>query len=532
MKVAILVFTLFLISCNSNSLKTDADNAVPDKDSAIVPDPDLFDDLSDDLSDEADEESEAFAESDESPDVDMYCPLPMDAKYPYFREDGTIHFCRPCDTPDEYDPQCVKSLWKDLNKEVYDKYKNGEFEDNEYIAECYPWPCEWNVTPRQGDQIYAGDVMKCDLIINPWNWTTSHTGSRRESNMDGGKIVFRTSNYRISDQKIKSDPGYGGQRAAMYNIETGKYEIISGSPGIPAYMNGFAIISVYSYIKRADSTYDLQEWPVSVVPYKGSYKYNVIYHHENNHAGLDVFPYFTDKWTIMVVNHYDHETDPVGAGNRSLMYAKTGEWKWTTLAYGNPDGKAEELSIAGDKAMFYHYGTDASWLCDLSKSPKKITDCKRIGKENEVAGFPKFDRDNPNRIAYRPIANGIPRNHFVVMDISKEPWVTEKEFDIPTTEGTYLKTQLMEFKSDVMLYLESYLLNASGYQQDNKLCFYRIDKGKTYCSKPIEGQTDYGHGFPALEGKYLFWQPAFKTGYILRDMECYCKETGVCPFEE
>ena len=540
MKVAILVFTLFLISCSSKSQNQDSqdeqdlhdfDNTQPDIDTT-VPDPDISDDLSDDLSDEADEESEALAESDETPDVDMYCPLPMDAQYPYFREDGTIHFCRPCDTPDEYDPQCVKSLWKDKNREVYDKYMNGEFEGNEYVAECYPWPCEWKVTPRQGDHIYAGDVMKCDLIINPWNWTTSHTGSRRESNMDGGKIVFRTSNYRISDQKIKSDPGYGGQRAAMYNIETGKYEIISGSPGIPAYMNGFAIISVYSYIKRADSTYDLQEWPVSVVPYKGSYKYNVIYHHENNHAGLDVFPYFTDKWTIMVVNHYDHETDPVGAGNRSLMYAKTGEWKWTTLAYGNPDGKAGELSIAGDKAMFAHIATNTSYICDLSKNPKSISDCKKISRDGEVAGFPKFDRDNPNRIVYRSMGEGKPTNRFVAVDISKEPWVIEKEFEIPSTEGTFLSMWLTEVRSNLLLYHENYVLKASGYQEDGKLCFYRMDKEKVYCSKPIEGQTDYGHGFPAMEGKYLFWQPAFKTGYILRDMECYCKETGVCPFEE
>ncbi|HQB11241.1 MAG TPA: hypothetical protein PLW37_15370, partial [bacterium] len=123
MKVAILIFTLFLISCSSNSQNHDSqdeqdlhdlDNTQPDIDTS-VPDPDISDDLSD----------EAMTESDETPDVDMYCPLPMDAKYPYFREDGTIHFCRPCDTPDEYDPQCVKSLWKDLNKEVYDMYKNG-----------------------------------------------------------------------------------------------------------------------------------------------------------------------------------------------------------------------------------------------------------------------------------------------------------------------------------------------------------------------------------------------------------------------
>jgi hypothetical protein len=228
----------------------------------------------------------------------------------------------------------------------------------------------------------------------------------------------------------------------------------------------------------------------------------------------------------------DKGDNPFADGNRSLMYAKTGEWKWTTLAYGNPEGKAGEITISGNKAMFVHIGTMDSYICDLSKSPKSIDDCKKISREGEAAGFPRFDRDNPNRIIYRPVADGIPTNRFVIMDISKEPWVVEKEFDIPSTEGTFLRMQLSGFKSDVLLYKEDYVLNASGYQEDAKLCFYRIDKNKNYCSKPIEGQKDYGHGYSSFDEKYLFWQPAYKTGYILRDMDCYCKEEGVCPFEE
>ena len=104
---------------------------VPDKDTDAQIDSDISDvdkvaesDYLDDAEIDADTDSE-------TPDVDMYCPLPINAGYPYFRNDGTIHFCRPCDTPDEYDPPCIKSLWKDINKEVYDKYMNGEFEDNE-----------------------------------------------------------------------------------------------------------------------------------------------------------------------------------------------------------------------------------------------------------------------------------------------------------------------------------------------------------------------------------------------------------------
>jgi len=95
----------------------DLDNTQPEIDTAVN-DSDIVDSDSEKLDIDSDSEK---------PDVDMYCPLPMDAKYPYYRQDGTIHFCRPCDTPDEYDPQCVKSLWKDLNKEVYDKPNPFDF---------------------------------------------------------------------------------------------------------------------------------------------------------------------------------------------------------------------------------------------------------------------------------------------------------------------------------------------------------------------------------------------------------------------
>ena len=524
--ILLLILAVFL-SCKENVLvegdnpAVDIDNyAQTEKENAEV-----------DEIDEADE-TEVDADSDfENPDVDMYCPIAINANYPYYKRDGTIHFCRPCDTPDEYDPQCVKSLWKDLNKEVYDKYKAGVFEESEYLKECFPWPCEWEVTPTSNEEVPTIAHEKCDTFLNPKAWTATSTfsGSRRESNMDNGKVVFRTSNYRITG--IETTP-YQGQRGVLYDIETGKYEVISILPGAIAYMNGMVINDITAVLKKTGSSYDVGNWILSIKPYKESYKYEVIYKDDNNRSKLDTFPYFTKDWTVMVVNHLDKGENPRSDGNRSLIYAKTGEWKWTTLAYGNLEGKAGEISISGDKAMFVHVGTMDSYICDLSKAPKSIDDCKKISREGEAAGFPRFDRDNPNRIIYRPVADGIPYNRFVIMDISKEPWVVEKEFDIPSTEGTYLRMQLSGFKSNVLLYKEDYVLNASGYQEDAKLCFYRIDKNKTYCSKPLAGQEDYGHGYSSFDEKYLFWQPAYNSGYILRDMECYCKEEGVCPFEE
>ena len=113
MKYILIMFLLMVFwsctSCNSGETKTDID-ASPDKDSSLIDldntQPEIDTAVND--SDIVDSDSEKLdIDSDsEKPDVDMYCPLPMNAKYPYFREDGTIHFCRPCDTPDEYAVFC------------------------------------------------------------------------------------------------------------------------------------------------------------------------------------------------------------------------------------------------------------------------------------------------------------------------------------------------------------------------------------------------------------------------------------------
>ena len=527
--VILLLFQLSCSGCNSSTSPRDGDTT--DIDSV---------DLEHDIYTETEEDSitdkdSVFIDSDvtdsdsELPDIDMHCPLPYQARYPYHREDGTIHFCRPCDTPDEYDPQCVKSLWKELNKEVYDKYKAGMFEDNAWVPECYPWPCEWDVKPTD-HELAPTRVMECDLYINPYTWANSFNASKKEANMDNGKIVFLTSNYRIGGvghfSSLAPGSGYQGQRVVLYDIKMDKYTVI-GKSITPAYLSNHIIINPY-YL---DWHGEVSQMLIDVVPYKSSYKYSVLFSDEDMAVSLEVAPFITDKWTLMVVNHLDGKNDPVGSANRSLIYAKTGEWKWTTLAKGIQDGNGGLLSISGDNALFYNDGTNASWVCDLSKNPQKVTDCKKIDREGEVAGFPKFDRDNPNRIIYRSIKEGEAANKFVILDISKEPWKIEKEFDIPYSESSHLSIWLTQVRSNVLLYREKYLLDSSGYEADGKLCFYRLDTEKTYCSKLIEGRKDYTQGFASFEGKYLFWQPSLDFGYILRDMECYCEKTGVCPYE-
>ncbi|HPV21340.1 MAG TPA: hypothetical protein PK102_06855, partial [bacterium] len=93
------------------------------------------------------------------------------------------------------------------------------------------------------------------------------------------------------------------------------------------------------------------------------------------------------------------------------------------------------------------------------------------------------------------------------------------------------------FKGNLILYVEVTYNDNSG--SGGRLCYYRLDKKKKYCMKKMEndavypdGTTRYPYGFSEFEGKWLLYQKINSTPLILRDMECYCKEEGICPFEE
>ena len=65
-------------------------------------------------------------------------------------------------------------------------------------------------------------------------------------------------------------------------------------------------------------------------------------------------------------------------------------------------------------------------------------------------------------------------------------------------------------------------------------CFYRFDKQKTYCPAEPTFNThgDELMGYNVFWGKWLLWKRITRPSAIIRDLECYCKETGVCPLEE
>jgi len=549
LKVLFLTVMLLFVSCSCNkSVKAETD----DKDTVAIMDADTHegftgdDELGEDHDEVKDEDlhgpvsDEEKDEKEPVPDEDRPqtgCPYPKDAGFPYFRADGTIHFCRECDTPDEYDPQCVKSLWKDLNAEIYEMYKNEVFENNDWIQECHPYPCDWALKPRtkETEQIF---LHECDLMINPRSWSHRFRAADRGGRMKDGKIIFWTYNYRIGDQKTYvSDGSYDGRRAVLYDIETGKYTVLGMSRDPIDMGDKYMIINPYFVKDRIGHAF-----LVAVEPYKSSYRYSVMYHNETNNVSLGHPPAITEKWTVLSVNYPSEIGGDPNERTNALIYSKTGEWNWKVLVEGGYTQRSGEISVSGDKLIFYHIFSKTAWLCDLEQSPSKLQDCKQLEREGEYIGFPKFDRNDPGKIIYRSMAEDNAKynpqkknNLFVITDTTAEPWKVEKELEIPQTEGSYPDIMLAEKRGDTLLYLEAFVQKFDGdWLTDQKLCFYRMDKNKTYCSKPIDNDRGklFNHWWSDWDGKYLFWQSTNDIGYKLRDMECYCEKEGVCPFED
>lgn len=499
------VFCLLLAACTTHTAKNDADTVVPDGDVPVIDDA---------VETEADDF--IFVEADEAlpdSDIDMYCPLPEDAQYPYYREDGSIHFCRPCDLPpDDFDPDCVRSLWDDNNKEIYDLWKAGGFENNDWINECYPYPCDWNVKPITNAD--DNEIHQCDKQINPNGWIHIYPSGPQQAFLNHDKVGMYLLNGDIENKDLKS------RRIAFYDIIQDKYKIFSGRA------NNVFSVSQLGMLAQASDGKDLFTF---YIDYKSiPSKYKAIYGTDDQEYGAMISgnPAISDRWAIF---SYRATTNP---SKYKTLYAKVGEWKWLLIAEGY-EGYVYNTTIVGDKTMFYDSTTKQSYLCDLSKTPKSVSDCTRLGRDGEVATFAMFNRNNANEVIYWVFKEGMPGTEYVLLDISTTPFTVKKSFNVPSTEETFTR-QMYPFAYDgtILAYNEEFV-DTSGTNYDQKICFYRLDEEKTYCSLKRTFRGHYGglQGFASWETKYLFWQGYTVPGFYLRDLVCYCEKEGVCPFE-
>ena len=511
-RIFYLILLILFVSCSSSKSLNDSD-IVPDSDS------DTYD--SETVDDSDTQESEIIDDSEETPDRDSdsdseksdsdecYPPLSK-AMFPYYDANGKITFCRPdCDTPTADDPICIGNLWDEQNNALCHEYP-------EYA--CCGTPCVLEslkpMTKEEVDEMYkVGKIAmhKCDLKIDPWSW--GHDGSHgvvKSWNMSDGKIGFNLYPAQLNPQKWSV-----GRKYITYDIATQKYNFI-----IPAYTQAQAYFKGKRLALISDKrSYDLNNSNIFLAYIGDDAKVEIVY--DKKVQSISYEPALNEKWAFVNL---------VDANGKRMLYAKVGEWKWTSLG----DGLGWFPSLVGDTLSFVDDNVNG-WICDLSKRPQKLEDCLKFNQEGEQTEYLYFDKENENRFVYydtfkRKIVL-VKRNgdKFERKDLITE--FTEES----APQASSIPPRML--RGNLLLYEE--ITYKDGVGSGGRLCYYRIDNNKKYCMKKMEkdetysdGSTIFPYGYAEFEGKWLLYQQRNSTPFILRDMECYCKEEGVCPFEE
>jgi len=514
-----LFLLLFFISCTSCSEKKSVnDNDTVDNDPVENSDSDITD------VDAVDADIQDTENPEETPDIDedVYCPPLKEAGFPYSRKDGSIHFCRECDKPANNDPDCTVNLWKEANEELCTK-------EQEY--DCCGYPCVMdNLTPSYlDDENRTGYFFdKCDMVLNanyPRGW---QTGPRffKHYNMSEGKVGI------VMD--LTKTFGYSNNiRTFEFDIATRKYRVLmqNGNNFTIAYHKGASFQTVtesgltgedtkYSYLVYSDKD--------------GNRK--IVYPRHVDTVFLE--PVMNDKWVFMNVK----ESSSGLNSNYKMMYAKIGDpasgstadsWKWTVLGAGS-DLSVTSTGIVGNLLPIYDNDFNG-FVCDLSKNPKSREDCLKLNREGESLRYPTIDQDNPNIVYYENTEKSI--NHWLVKaDISKNP-IEYEEIKIPGLYEWTISIAINQVKNNIILLGNIHLPNNNYDEQDAKICYYRIDTKKTFCSLPTphyeEQEMLYLQSFAEFEGHWLIWEDAMQPIYKLRDMECYCDHhPELCPFDD
>jgi len=349
---------------------------------------------------------------------------------------------------------------------------------------------------------------------NPRGWQTG-ASFFKHFNMSEGKVGLEMD--LISSSKYTNNA-----RSFEFDIETRKYRVLmqNDNNGIINYHNGASFQTVTEKGIKDDSTYSYLVYSDK----DGNRK--VVYNKRIRWVYLE--PVMNDKWVFMNVE----ETD---SGNRKMMYAKIGEWKWTILGSGS-DLSVSSTGIEGDLLPIYDNEFNG-YVCDLSKSPESREDCLKLNRENqrETLRYPTIDQGNPNIVYYENTEKAI--NHWLVKaDISKSP-IEYEEIKIPGLYEWTISIAINQVKDNIILLSDIHLPNNNYDEQDAKLCYYRIDTKETFCSLPTphyeESEMLYLQSFAEFEGHWLIWEDAKQPVYKLRDMECYCDHhPEICPFDD
>ena len=503
-----LAFALF-VSCSSSRSSNDTD-IVPVADSDDI---ETVDDDSDtqeaEIIDDKDQSDDSDSDS-EKPDSDECQPPLSEAQFPYYDANGKITFCRPgCDTPTEDDPICIGNLWDEQNDALCHEYP-------EYA--CCGTPCILEslkpMTKEEVNEMYtvANTAMhKCDLKISPWSWVNdSSNGVVKAWNMSERKVGFQ-----IYPTKTKYEQWPSKRKHITYNIDTKQYSLVIPSQHQEqAYHKGKRLGLISD--KRS---YDLNNENIFLAYIDDDAKVEIVY--DKKVKSISYEPALNEKWAFVNLGE---------VGSKRMIYAKVGEWKWTSLG----DGVANHTSLADDYLGIYDDNKNG-YICNLSKNPKSFSDCMKINRENEKVSIIRFNQEDPSEFVFNLNGIGITKAKIENEKIVDYQTIIS-DFTPETADNAYTLSPY-QLRGKLLLFVE--ITYRDGVGSGGRLCYYRMDKNKKYCMKKMEKDETYSdettifpYGFSEFESKWLLYQKINSTPLILRDMECYCKEENICPFEE
>ena len=532
LRILIFVLVTSLVACSSgNKAKNDSDT-VPDADSntqdsettdndSDIQDSGAIDDSDRDTTDIDDTGTDdSDIDIDEPLDVEYQgaedCPELSKAKFPYYNDDKTIHFCRKCDTPTVKDPQCMANLWKEAAAKLYAVSPESECKDG--------YPCDmsdlkpqtlqdWISLEEKINHKFPYRPHECDMILDAnltsseGNWVSDGTaGSFKHFNISDGKIGIKLENISTKLKNYTTT-----SKVMIYDPAEKKYKAIAPMfADMLAYHKGcFLYMGLDFRESKSDSYlfYTCEDGSRKVV-YPGKINW------------LSYTPALSEKWAVANIQEED-------GGSKYTMYAKVGEWKWTKLMKGLSYGP----QIVNDKVIFYDDYFKA-YYCDLSKNPQSVADCIVVNEtETEEIRTPVINKDDESEIIYESdISENMSMKCLKIGANGKKEYslVTDKHEsadDVWEGGGFGIK----KVTKDSIFYNESLYGNG---ERDGNACFHNRKTKKTTCMKRVEGMEKYYFGYDEWEGKWLLYQFRGVALQAVRDLDCYCEKEGVCPFAE
>ena len=503
-----LVFVgfFFFLSCSTSNSSNDSDS-IPDVDTDTQ-DSEIRDDDSDtqetEIVDNSDETSDADSDSDSPEKVECldlrYNENTIKTPFPFKYANGKPTFCRPgCDTPTENDPQCVRNIWEWDNLELYQHYLEAQEKDPNQTKEreCYPWPCKLPDMHAKTKETLDTFVSSCDrlLTVNEFKASSGTIWTHGMYNGVAGMDLSRHSGLIIE-----------------YDPEKDEYTSVGGRSRFLSFNENRYVVEVFDRVPGLDPAYKV--FAVSVLKTEKGYFYELI---RDNYGQKDEFlrpPFAGRNWVLLRLS-----------GGKTV-YASSKDWEWHKI--GGINNYAGEGNIVGDHLTFITNNREL-YYCDLRKYPKHIDECFKLNRKDEsgneeLGHSPRIDLENEYRVVYN--VYGTPTFVEVVLHDLDNPKYTE--YKVEKKHQNAADWEIDMLKGNMISYSE--MIGTPDWFG----CFYRFDKQKTYCPAEQTFSTDPSDlmGYNVFWGKWHLWKRIGRPTAIIRDLDCYCNETNICPAEE